>query len=154
MTAEQMWTEFTTERGISGTDYDAWAFGGDPDNLARLVLAGIKTATSSAFPSYEAENEPLPKPGEYSVILDSRGEAVCIIKTEMTAITPYREIGGEHARREGEGDLSLAYWREVHETFFTQELAELGMTFTPDMLVVCEEFRRVWPEESKVGSCL
>ncbi len=74
---------------------------------------------------------------------------MCVILTEHVAVVPYREIGGEHARREGEGDLSLAYWRRVHEAFFTRELAEMGQEFTPDMPVVCEEFRRVWPEESR-----
>lgn len=68
------------------------------------------------------------------------------IRTERVTVLPYRDVGGEHARREGEGDLSLAYWRRVHEAFFTEALAQAGLWFTPDMPVVCEEFRRVWPE--------
>ncbi len=141
-----MWTEFIAARGLEGVDYDAWAFGGEPGRLAGLVLAGIKTATASAYPLYALEDEPLPEAGEYSVILDSREEAVCIIRTERVFTAPFREVDGEQARREGEGDLSLAYWRRVHEAFFTNELAGAGLTFTPDMPVVCEEFRRVWPE--------
>lgn len=148
MTAEGMWADFAAERGIKDTDYDAWAFGDDADLLARLVLTGIKTATSSALPCYELEGEPLPAAGEYSVILSSRHEAVCVIRTERVSIVPYREVSAEHARREGEGDLSLEYWRQVHKAFFTRELANMGLHFTPDMPVVCEEFRRVWPEES------
>ena len=80
MTAEQMWRDFTAARGPVEADYEAWAFGGDPDGLAGLVLAGIKTATASAYPLYGLEGEPLPEAGEYSVILDSRGEAVCVIQ--------------------------------------------------------------------------
>lgn len=127
-------------------DYEAWAFGGDADRLARLTLEGVKTATSSAFPAYEREGEPLPEAGEYSVILDGRDEAVCVILTERVTVVPFREVDAEHARREGEGDLTLAWWRQVHEAFFARELARMGQAFTPDMLVVCEEFRRVWPE--------
>lgn len=149
MTAEQMWAEFTAKCGIKDTDHDTWIFGGDADLLARLVLSDIKTATSSAFPCYELEGESLPEAGEYNVILNSRREAVCVIRTERVSIVPYREIGAEHARREGEGDLSLEYWRQVHEAFFTRELAYMGLVFTPDMPVVCEEFRRVWPEEGR-----
>lgn len=141
-----MWAEFTAKKNIKDADYEAWAFGDDPDKLARLTLEGVKTATSSAFPVYGWEGEPLPEAGEYSVILDGRDEAVCVILTERVAVVPFREIGPEHARREGEGDRSLAYWRQVHEAFFTQELAQMGQAFTPDMPVVCEEFRRVWPE--------
>ena len=143
-----MWAEFAARYHIEDADYEAWAFGDDADELARLVLEGVKTATSSAFPLYALEEDPLPEEGEYSVILDSREEAVCVIRTEKVYVVPFRDVGAEHARREGEGDLSLACWRRVHETFFAQELAQAGQLFTPDMLGVCEEFRRVWPEES------
>lgn len=147
MNAEQMWAAYAAGHPeAAGADYDAWAFGGDPDGLARLVLSGVKTATASAYPLYALEGEPLPEAGEYSVILDSREEAVCVIRTERVAVTPYRDIGAEHARREGEGDRSLAWWRRVHEAFFRADMAASGLCFTEDMLVVCEEFRRVWPE--------
>ena len=147
MTAEQMWAEFAAKNNLSDTDWEAWAFGDDTDGLARLTLEGIKTATSSALPSYELEGEPLPEAGEYSVILNSQGEAVCVIRTERVSIVPFRDVGADHARREGEGDLSLAYWRNVHEAFFAKERAEAGLVFGEDLPVVCEEFRRVWPDQ-------
>ena len=147
MTAEQMWAEFAAKNNLRDTDWDAWAFGDDTDGLARLTLEGVKTATSSAFPFYELEGEPLPKAEEYSVILDSREEAVCIIRTERVSVVPFRDIDADHARREGEGDLSLAYWRSVHEAFFAKELAGAGLVFGADLPVVCEEFRRVWPDQ-------
>ena len=34
------------------------------------------------------------------------------------------EVSEEHAYKEGEGDRSLAYWRAVHEEFFTKEFEE------------------------------
>lgn len=147
MTGEQMWQAFAAARGLRpDTAYEAWAFGDDADKLAGLVLQGRKTGTSSAYPLYELEGEPLPETGEYSVVLDRREEAVCVIQTVNVTVLPYRQITADHARKEGEGDLSLAYWRQVHEAFFTEELREAGLTFTQDMPVVFEEFRRVWPE--------
>ena len=147
MTADRMWAEFAAANGIQDADWEAWAFGDDADALARLTLEGIKTATSSAYPLYALEGEPLPEAGEYSVILDSREEAACVIRTERVAVVPFRDVGADHARREGEGDRSLAYWRQVHEAFFTEALAQAGLVFDEDMPVVCEEFRRVWPEQ-------
>ena len=141
-----MWAEFASGRGLDDTPYEAWAYGGDADALARLTLAGKKTATSSALPLYRLEGAPLPEAGDYSVILDSRNQAVCVIRTERVAVVPYRDVTADHARREGEGDCSLAFWRQVHEAFFTEELAGAGLRFTPELPVVCEEFRRVWPE--------
>ena len=147
MTADQMWAEFAAANGIHDTDWEAWAYGDDSDGLAGLTLKGIKTATSSAYPLYALEGEPLPEAGEYGVILDSREEAVCVIRTERVAVVPFRDVGEAHARREGEGDRSLAYWRQVHEAFFSEELARAGLAFDGDMPVVCEDFRRVWPQQ-------
>ena len=140
MTAEAMWRL----SGLEG-EYDAWAFGDAPDKLAALVLAGQKTATASAYPLYEAEGEALPQAGGYSVILDSRENAVCVIRTTRVYTAPFRAVTAEHAFREGEGDRSLAHWRRVHEAFFRKEMASVGMAFDEDMVVVCEEFERVFP---------
>lgn len=150
MTATELWAAFTARNPIE-TDYEAWAFGADPDALADLVLRRIKTATASAYPLYALEGEALPQAGEYSVILNAREEAVCVICTTRVYVTPYRAVTADHAYKEGEGDRSLAYWRRVHETFFTACLAEAGLTFNEDMEVVCEEFEVVYrPEEEMI----
>ncbi len=144
MTGEEMWKEYARKAGIEHADYEAWAFGDAADELAALAAGGRKTATSSAFPLYELKGEPLPRAGEHSVILNSRGQAACVIRTERVYLAPFREISEEHARREGEGDLSLARWREVHERFFRREMEEAGLRFDQDMPVVCEEFSCVY----------
>lgn len=144
MNAQEMW-DLYSHKEQPDTGYEAWAFGGAPDELAELTLQGIKTATASAWPLYELEGEALPQAGEYSVILDSRDEAVCIIRTTRVYVVPYGEVSEAHAYQEGEGDRSLAYWRQVHEKFFTDCMQEAGLVFTPQMKVVCEEFQKVYP---------
>lgn len=144
MNAQEMWGRYSAKYGIN-TDYQAWAFGADPDELARLVLAGIKTGTASAHFWYILENLELPKVGEYSVILNSKEEAVCIIRTTKVYIVPFEEVSKEHAYREGEGDRSLSYWRSVHEDYFKTEFQKNGLTFDNQINVVCEEFVRVFP---------
>ena len=144
MNAAEMWERFCEKSGIKA-DYDDWAFGGAPDALAELVLNGIKTATASAYPLYEQEQEPLPKAGDYSVILNTKGEAVCIIRTTKVYVVPFREVSADHAFREGEDDRSLESWRKVHRDFFTREMNDEGLSFVEDMPVVCEEFMRVYP---------
>lgn len=144
MTAEQMWKAFSEKSGISA-EYDAWAFGDDADTLAELVLKGTKTATCSAQPFYELEGESLPREGEYSVILDSRNQAVCVIQTTRVYQISFEAVTAEHAWKEGEGDRSLAYWRQVHEAFFSQELSQAGMAFSQNLMLVCEEFMRLFP---------
>lgn len=147
MTAKQMWEAFLKVKPeAAGEEVEAWYYGGKAaDKLAELTAKGIKTATSSAYPLYEAEGEPLPKSGAYSVVMKTDGTAVCVVYTTKVYVVPYREVSGEHAWREGEGDRSLAYWRMAHEAFFTEALEKAGLVFSEEMGVVCEEFTRVFP---------
>ncbi len=139
MTAEELWKK----SGLSG-EYEAWAFGGAPDKLADLVIRGIKTATCSALVLYEHDNELIPKAGDYSVILDSKDNALCIIQTTRVYIESFNKVSAQHAYKEGEGDRSLEYWREVHEEFFTEELKSINQDFDENMKLVCEEFELVY----------
>lgn len=43
-------------------------FGADPDQLAQLVIDGVKSATCSGLVFYEIEHEPLPSAEDYSII--------------------------------------------------------------------------------------
>ena len=143
MTAKEMWERFSREMGIDDV-FDAWAFGDASDELADLVCRGIKTGTSSAYPLYALEGEPIPEAGDYSVILNSREEAVCIIRNRAVTVLPYKAVTEEMAFKEGEGDRTLAYWRQVHERFFISCMEENGLSFDEEMLVVYEEFERVY----------
>ena len=140
MDAERMWERF----GVEG-EYETWCFGADADRLAELVLAGKKTATSSAYPIYVVENAPLPEAGEYSIILDSHENAVCIVRTTKVYVVPFDEVSSYHAYKESEGDLSLENWREDHRAFFLTEMNAIDKNFDEKMKVVCEEFEKVFP---------
>ena len=140
-----MWELFVKQNpDAAGHAYDAWCYGDAPDELAELTRKGIKSATASAYPIYELEGEPLPEEGGYNIILDSNESAVCITRTERVFVMPFQEVTEVQAFREGEGDRSLAYWREVHRRFFSDELTAYGLAFSEDMGVVCEEFRVVF----------
>ncbi len=131
------------------TNFEAWAFGGTtpemPNILANLVLKDIKRATSSAHVVYKIENIDLPKVGAYNIILDSSNEAICIIETTKVYVVPFNQVSNNHAYLEGEGDKSLHYWKTCHKEFFTSEMKSFGLKFSEQMLVVCEEFKRVYP---------
>lgn len=144
MTAEELWNKFAKENKLKDCYYDSWSFGEDADLLAHLVVAGQKVATSSLYPLYEIENENIPQVGDYSVILDSKNNAVCIIKNQNVEIVPFDRITSLHAYKEGEGDKSLDYWREKHKDFFAKCMNEVGMVFTTNMKVVFEEFSVVY----------
>jgi uncharacterized protein YhfF len=110
-------------------------FGDTPemaDELLALVLAGVKTATCA-----DARFEP-PKVGDQTVILDGAGAPRCVIETLSVHAKRFDEVDAAFARAEGEGDLSLEFWRREHEAFFSRTSG-----FTPDMQLSCEHFRLV-----------
>lgn len=129
----------------------AWSFGSTPeqaDALLALVLDGTKTATASAAEEYG--EEPLPRPGQLGILLDGRGRPRALVETTAVEVVAFDRVDAEHARLEGEGDRSLAHWREVHERFFA-ETAGPGRGFDPSMPVVLERLRVVWAEPDGPG---
>jgi uncharacterized protein YhfF len=113
-----------------------FAFGDSPalaDELLELVLAGVKTATCST------EDEPnTSTPGERWIVLDGRGMPRCVIESTEVIYRRYREVDAIFAFDEGEGDRSLAYWREAHRRYFGRQ-----GKFSEDMMLMCERFRLV-----------
>lgn len=151
---EEFWKRFSTARMEAdekppGDEYEAWYFCNnekDANELGDLVLKGIKTATASLHWVYEAENEKVPEPGDFSVITDWDGNPLCVIETTEVRILPFNEVDPAFAHDEGEGDRSLGFWREVHWRFFSMEAADIGREPEETMPVVCERFRVIYKE--------
>jgi uncharacterized protein YhfF len=147
MTEKEMWNIYTKNNNVKNKNYTAWCFGGEAEEaneLAELVVMGRKTATASAYELYKIENSPLPPVGDLNIILDTNNNAVCITETTKVYTCPFNQVSESHAFKEGEGDLSLEYWRKVHKDFFTKELSVYNLGFDENMIVVCEEFKVVW----------
>ena len=144
MTPQTLWNQYKEINPLAGPEPEAWAFGAAPDLLAELVAKGVKTATASAYDEYVHYEEELPRVGDLDVVLDGQGQAVGIIETTKVTVLPFRDVSEDHAYKEGEGDCSLAYWRQVHEELFTKWLADIGLTFSPESKVVLEEFQLVY----------
>jgi len=115
------------------------------DELGALIVQRIKTATCSALWEWDAEGKPVPQAGLVTIVLDGRGESLCIVETVEVSIRKYNEVDAHFAREEGEGNLSLNYWREVHRNFFSRVLPKIGKEFSEDMPLVCERFRVIYP---------
>jgi uncharacterized protein YhfF len=127
--------------------YVAEGWGDSPslaDELGALIVQGIKTATCSALWEWEAEGNPIPQPGLITIVLDGRGEPLCIVETVEVSIRRYNEVDADFAREEGEGDLSLNYWREAHRNFFSRVLPKFGRDFSEEMPLVCERFQLIY----------
>lgn len=118
-----------------------WAFGELPDELVKLVVEGKKWATSSYHPAYLYENEELPTNIDVNLITDGAGKPIVIAMNTDVIIQPYNKVDEKIAHAEGEGDLTLNYWRSVHQAFFENIAREMETKFSEDDLVVTEYFK-------------
>lgn len=112
----------------------------DADELGRLVAAGRKTGTASLLWSYESEGIEPPESGSIQVVIDGSGAPLCLLRTASVEQRPFDRVDAEHAAAEGEGDLSLDYWRRVHWKFFSAECADIGRKPERSMPIVLERF--------------
>ena len=143
-TIQHFWSDFCAKEHLIGIDYkEAFQFGASANWLAQLVVEGKKTATTSGYVFYELEKEEIPKIGEYAIVLNAQDEPVAVIQNQSIEVVPMNEVTEEFALAEGEGDYS--YWWNAHEKFFTNELNGHNLEFSPNMLVVCERFKKVYP---------
>jgi len=160
---ERYWKEFLStlpsDSPYHGKTYTAEWFGDDPklaDELGALVLpsrtgvpplfaartvSGIKTGTCSAVWEWEAEGNSPPEVGSLSITLNGLGEPICILETTEVTLRRFNEVDENFARSEGEGDLTLEYWRAAHRNFFSRVLPKVRKKFSEDMPLVCERFR-------------
>ena len=75
------WAEFIAASGVTGVDYTVVAFGDASelaDELVELVLSGTKRATASLVRDYACGEEPMPKVGDFVVVVDGVGTPRCI----------------------------------------------------------------------------
>jgi uncharacterized protein YhfF len=118
------------------------------DQLVAAILSGAKTSTSGLLVGYERENEPLPKVGQLSAVVDSQGRRVAAIEVTEVRVVRLADVDLQHARDEGEGDESVAQWRAGHEEFWHSpearaELGDASFSVNDDTLIVAERFRLV-----------
>jgi uncharacterized protein YhfF/GNAT superfamily N-acetyltransferase len=146
---QRFWSDFCVATGLSTTTpYQAWYFGDTAalaHELVELVLHGPKRATAGL--SEFNDQLPLVKPvaGGYSVLTERDCTPRAVIRTTVLERRAFAEVDAAFAWDEGEGDRTLADWKEGHRRFFTRELALLGRIFDERMAVDLERFELLYP---------
>ena len=113
------------------------SFGDGPalaDELLALVLAGTKTATC-----WDArDGMKKSATGGCWVVRDGTGQPRAVLETIELTLRALDEVDADFAVDEGEGDLTLGWWQDMHRAFFKRQ-----GHYAPDMAVWCERFRLV-----------
>ena len=140
--AMKYWNDVINQQNIEeNVNVRAYRFGDTPDELAQLVVDGVKTATCNALKLYELNNRPVPQCGDYHIILNKDFEPVCVIQITSVNIKKYDEIDEKFAIAEGDG--SYENWDDIHVRFFTEQLGLFNEPFHRQIELVCQLFRVV-----------
>lgn len=146
---ERYWHAFRTQvRLPADTPYQAWYFGDTPGlahELVELVLHGPKRATAGLAAVNDALPDVKPVPGGYSVLTELDGTPRAVVRTTHLDRRAFRDVDAAFAWDEGEGDRSLADWKDGHRRFFTRELGRIGRAFDESMEVDLERFELLYP---------
>jgi uncharacterized protein YhfF len=126
---------------------EAWGTGTMADELGHLIASGKKTASCTTWWEFIAEGGKVPALDLLTVVLDARGNPLCVIETYQIEVRPFNEVTAEFAAWEGEGDGSYEYWRNAHWNYFSRTLKAIGKEPAVDMPLVCERYRVVYKEE-------
>lgn len=116
----------------------------DADTSSALVKSEIKKAVSYSLLGLQQRNEPLPKIGNFLVVTNWKGEAQCIVRITAVSLKPFFSINASYAQLEGEGDKSLEHWKNVYWDLYTRELNAFGREPRDSMIIVCQEFVKVF----------
>ncbi|MBK9214382.1 MAG: ASCH domain-containing protein [Chloracidobacterium sp.] len=145
---KQFWADFCDLYSVDLDEpYQVWYFGNSAamaDELTALVLAGKKLATASLLKTNEIRPDDAPIVGGHSVVTDFHGEPKCVLQTTEIDHVRFCDVTAEFAALEGEGDLSLEYWRAVHRDYYEREAKQLGFAFDDQAIVCCEQFRLLY----------
>jgi uncharacterized protein YhfF len=152
---EAFWQAYLDEVSMhdrSSTYFEAFQFGAGREmanQLAQLVLDGVKTATSDLIWHLEFQGKPLWRVGDEHIVLDGSWAPVCVIRTTALARRRFIDIDADFARAYGEGDLSLEWWREHVYAWYARQCREMDREATPEMPLLCERFQVIYVAPSR-----
>ena len=92
---DAFWQAFRRYAALDHDDYVVGSFGDSPEmatEFAELVIAGIKRATASLARDYGEGREPIPKPGDFVLMLDGSGRPRFIWRITEVTIKPLSQV--------------------------------------------------------------
>lgn len=113
----------------------------DANACANLVVRKIKQATAPSLWWYEKTKTPQTVAGDLAIVTDWVGNPKALIEFVKTERVSFDKINAAFARAEGEGDMTLAYWKKVHKEYYIKQMKESKVAFHPKMIIVCEYFK-------------
>ena len=142
---DHFWNLVCSEKTISVSDYHCLTFGNPKyqdysDHITELAINGVKRATAHLTLDFELNNVARRLQGDYWMILWEDLSPAVVVELVKVEERVFRDVPAEFAAREGEGDGSLAFWKDTHEEYFKLQLKDWGKEWSDELTVVLESF--------------
>jgi uncharacterized protein YhfF len=105
-----------------------------------LINARRKNGTAHLAIDFQRNGVKRRRPGDYWVILSPMGEIWCLVRIASVTEYSFNRVPQEWAEVEGEGDISLRWWRDAHRAYYQKQCDLWGIEWSEDYLVVCESW--------------
>jgi uncharacterized protein YhfF len=114
---------------------------GDSEELSNqlldLIRSGRKRAGTGLLWAYEHDGQHIAHAGDIEIVVDHLNALAMVTKVVSSEVVEFKQVTAEYAALEGEGDGSLAYWRQAHWSFFGRECRRIDRVPTESMPVIC-----------------
>jgi len=125
--------------------YEAFSIGTgkeDADSGARLILDGLKTATSAHPSEFDVDSGP-PFPGALSILLDGSGKPVAVLETLEVNLRKLDQLDEDFARDYGEWDRTLETLQSKLAAYYEPFVQSRDDSGVGDLKLLCERFQIV-----------
>ena len=151
---ESFWLDYQRACEVDVPGFAATALGQTravADELAELIVRGIKRAHATLEHDFVSDADPLPQPADHLVVLDGRGRPRAIVRNSHVERRHFDEIDDAFAFEAGEGDLTLRWWLTAHRQDFAERAEREGFQVGERVVLILEYFERVWPRNPDAG---
>ena len=115
------------------------------DRLLEQVLDGTTTATATAAWELTDAGQPLPEPGDLSIVVDGRGHPRALVRTTSVRLLRLADVDAEHVAAEGHGAMTAAEWASRFGEDLRRRAEGTPHVVGPDTDVVLERFEVRFP---------
>lgn len=121
----------------------------DTNKIINSLVANREKVGTFPLPWYfEKTKQPLPKPGDFIMLVDFDGAPQALVRTSRLESRTWATITEDDIAIDGPTMRTMSAWKKVHFEHWTRQLTGTGRSIVDDMPVLVERFDLVYATEA------
>jgi uncharacterized protein YhfF/DNA-binding CsgD family transcriptional regulator len=146
---DQLWQKFSRREGLENQRYLVTHFRstleGAQRTLARMFAGATRALTAPMHYFGEGREEPLPRVGDYTMLVDPTGRPRAIWRTVCVNVAPLTAVENNFIWQSGLDGGDRAEWLRLRHNEFARQGTAYGFTLERDVQTLFENLVLVWP---------